>query len=84
MRKKLIVLALPLLVAAAWSYAYYRTVKLDRELNPVRQAPPYPVPAEVRALHDRLLIADMHADTLLWDRGLERRSRRGQDRKSVV
>ncbi|HTK95527.1 MAG TPA: dipeptidase [Terriglobales bacterium] len=77
MRKKLIVIALPLLVAAAWSYAYYRTVKLDRELNPVRQAPPYPVPAEVRALHDRLLIADMHADTLLWDRGLEKRSSRG-------
>jgi microsomal dipeptidase-like Zn-dependent dipeptidase len=76
MRKKIFIIVLAVLVAG-WGYGYYRTIRMDRALNVVLHAPPYPVPAKVRALHDRLLIADMHADTLLWDRGLATRSARG-------
>jgi microsomal dipeptidase-like Zn-dependent dipeptidase len=43
-----------------------------------RVAPrPIPVGARARALHARLLVADLHADTLLWDRDLLRRGSRG-------
>ena len=37
-----------------------------------------PVSARAAALHRRLLVADLHADTLLWGRDLLRRSSRGQ------
>ena len=36
-----------------------------------------PVSPRARALHRRLTIADMHADTLLWDRNLLDRAERG-------
>jgi microsomal dipeptidase-like Zn-dependent dipeptidase len=35
------------------------------------------LPAEVAALHDRILIADWHADNLLWDRNLLQRIEHG-------
>ena len=48
----------------------------EKRLN--RLAPkPIPVSAGARALHARLLVADLHADTLLWDRDLLRRGSRG-------
>ena len=33
--------------------------------NPVATPPPYPVDAAAKAVHERLIVADMHADTLL-------------------
>jgi microsomal dipeptidase-like Zn-dependent dipeptidase len=39
---------------------------------------PIPVSERARQLHARLLVADLHADTLLWDRDLLRRGTRGQ------
>lgn len=43
--------------------------------NPVTGPPEgWPVSAEAQALHDRLLIGDWHADSLLWDRDLLKRS----------
>jgi microsomal dipeptidase-like Zn-dependent dipeptidase len=35
-------------------------------LNP----PPYAASEQAKALHQRLLVADLHADTLMWDRDL--------------
>jgi membrane dipeptidase len=50
--------------------------KVEQGLN--RLAPrPIPVSARARELHARLLVADLHADTLLWDRDLLRRGSRG-------
>jgi len=76
-RKTLILLLLAAAVGGGCSYAYYQTVKMDRELNVVLQRPPYAVSKRAEALHQRLLIADLHADSLLWDRGLATRSTRG-------
>jgi membrane dipeptidase len=60
-------------------YGQHRIIQMDRKLNPVLHGPPYDVTPKARALHQRLLIVDMHADTLLWDREpLLRRSGRGQ------
>lgn len=42
-----------------------------------RIRPPYVVSDRARALHQRLWVADLHADSLLWGRDLLRRSDRG-------
>jgi microsomal dipeptidase-like Zn-dependent dipeptidase len=46
-------------------------------LNGTRVRGPYRASERGRALHSRLLVADMHADTLLWDRDVLARSERG-------
>ncbi|MES2444429.1 MAG: dipeptidase [Pseudomonadota bacterium] len=47
-------------------------------MNVVRPGPLPTVTAETRKLHDSLQVADMHADTLMWQRSLLDRSSRGQ------
>ncbi|MFT7026165.1 MAG: microsomal dipeptidase-like Zn-dependent dipeptidase [Paracoccaceae bacterium] len=39
---------------------------------------PWPVSAEAKALHDRLVIGDWHADPLMWNRDLTKRADYGQ------
>ena len=46
--------------------------------NTVVQAPPYTVSDEAAALHAELVVADLHADSLLWGRDLLVRGDRGQ------
>jgi len=41
-------------------------------------APPYHASDRARALHERLWVADLHADSLLWGRDLLARGTRGQ------
>ncbi len=48
----------------------------EKRLNRLA-AKPIAVSAGALALHQRLLVADLHADTLLWDRDLLRRGSRG-------
>ena len=43
---------------------------VDRQLNQVSNLPPYHVSPEAQSLHQRLVIADLHADFLLWKRDL--------------
>ncbi|HVM96448.1 MAG TPA: membrane dipeptidase [Candidatus Acidoferrales bacterium] len=43
---------------------------LERSINTVLQAPPYPVNEATHKLHTRLFVADLHADPLLWNRDL--------------
>lgn len=49
----------------------------ERGMNVVKAHAPYPVTSEAQALHDSLVIADWHADTLLWNRDLNDRGKRG-------
>lgn len=49
----------------------------EARLNPVLAAPPYEVSEAARAVHRRLLVADLHADPLLWSRDLLARGTRG-------
>ena len=46
-------------------------------MNAIRSAPPYRASERALALHKRLLIADLHADSLLWGRDLLERGTRG-------
>jgi membrane dipeptidase len=47
---------------------------VERSLNPVINKPPYQVSEKARVLHEKLIVADMHADALLWNRNLLEKS----------
>jgi membrane dipeptidase len=50
---------------------------VESRLNKVEAHAPYVVGARAKALHARLNMADLHADTLLWGRDVLSRSTRG-------
>jgi microsomal dipeptidase-like Zn-dependent dipeptidase len=51
--------------------------RTEARLCTTRDAPPYVASERARALHARLWVADLHADSLLWGRDLLRRADRG-------
>jgi microsomal dipeptidase-like Zn-dependent dipeptidase len=51
--------------------------RTEARLCTTRDAPPYLPSERAMALHARLWVADLHADSLLWGRDLLRRSDRG-------
>jgi len=65
-------------VAAAVAVAVFAFLPaaVERHFNGVH-SPPRAVSERARALHARLLIVDLHADSLLWGRDLLARGRRG-------
>lgn len=52
-------------------------MQVERLVNGVEQKAPYPASSSARQLHQRLIVADLHADTLLWSRDLLERARYG-------
>src|SRR5689334_16599530 len=50
---------------------------VERHFNRTLHSPPYQPSAQAQALHRRLTVADLHADSLLWGRNLLRRGSRG-------
>ncbi len=48
--------------------------RVARAKNPVLRRPPYPASDDAQALHGRLTVVDLHADSLLWGRDLLRRA----------
>ncbi len=50
----------------------------DTSVNKVESHFSVPVSPEAQRLHDGLTIVDLHADSLLWDRDIAKRSSRGQ------
>ena len=68
---KIISVVLAILIAAFLVFFFFFAAPIvERVLNPVINKPPYSVSEKARALHEKLLVADMHADSLLWDRDL--------------
>lgn len=69
MRKLLLAL---LFVAAVAIVGFFGILPryVDSRLNTVEAAPPYAVSPAAKALHNRLFVADLHGDTLLWSRDL--------------
>lgn len=51
---------------------------LERKYNTTHEPPPFTASEEALALHRQLLVADMHADSLLWSRDLLQRADYGQ------
>ena len=77
MKKKiLIALAVVLLLALA-AFFFIVPGQVDKSMNAVLQPPPYRASERALELHKKLVIADLHADSLLWGRDLLERGTRG-------
>lgn len=63
-------LAAIVLIAFAVFFFGFAPGIADSALNPVTHKPPYAISDRARDLHAKLLVADMHADSLLWARDL--------------
>ena len=61
------------LIVLALSAMWILPPMAEKRMNRVELAPPYPVSAQAQVLHQRLFIADLHADSLLWNRDLLKR-----------
>jgi microsomal dipeptidase-like Zn-dependent dipeptidase len=66
-----------LVVVGAAGFFALVPAHVERALNRVAVRPQYRPSERGRALHQRLLIVDLHADTLLWGRDVLERSTRG-------
>lgn len=67
-----------LVVLALGAFFFVVPAVVERSFNEIYQAPPYAASARARELHKRLLVVDLHADSLLWGRDLLVRGTRGQ------
>ena len=76
--KKTLFFLLGIIVLGIVGVCLYVPADTENRMNAVLNAPPYQASAEAVALHKRLLVADMHADSLLWGRDLNLRGTRGQ------
>jgi len=77
MKRKLLFVVAFLLVAGALAYFFVLPSVVERRYNGVSQRPPYAASERARALHKTLTVADLHADSLLWDRSILERADRG-------
>jgi membrane dipeptidase len=66
-----------LVVVGAVGFFAFAPGIVERGMNKLAGADLPEVDDEAQALHERLVVVDMHADTLLWDRDLLARSDRG-------
>jgi membrane dipeptidase len=68
-------LFIAVLLVAAW---FVLPGMIENRNNHVRHHPPYTVSAAATELHNKLVVADLHADSLLWKRNLLEYGTRGQ------
>lgn len=71
-------LSLALLAVAAVLFFGLVPGLVESSRNRVLVPPPYVLNAQAKALHARLEVVDLHADSLLWNRDLLARGHRGQ------
>lgn len=76
--KYLLGIFIVLLIAFLAIFFFVLPAKIEADLNPVINQPPYAISEKARVLHEKLFVADMHADSLLWNRNLLEKSERGQ------
>jgi membrane dipeptidase len=69
-------LLLPLLLVVVIAWFVVPGI-VENTMNRVLRRPPYHASAQAEALHKRLSVADLHADSLLWKRNLLEHSSRG-------
>jgi microsomal dipeptidase-like Zn-dependent dipeptidase len=77
MKRVLIIIAIILLIAAG-AFFFIVPGEVEKRMNVVLNPPPYPASERAVELHRKLLVADLHADSLLWNRDLLERATRGQ------
>lgn len=67
-----------LVVAAAALVLIFLPIYVEASMNKVLRPGPYPISDRARQLARTAFIADLHADSLLWGRDLNRRGTRGE------
>src|SRR5262245_19033736 len=77
MRKRVFIALGIILLAALGVFFFFVPGYVDRMMNITLNAPPYAPSKRAKSLHKRLLVADLHADTLMWDRDLLVKGSRG-------
>ena len=76
MKRMLFVLAILILLALGLFF-FVLPAELEKRMNRTLNPPPYPASERAVELHNKLLVADLHADSLLWARDLLERGTRG-------
>jgi microsomal dipeptidase-like Zn-dependent dipeptidase len=77
MKRRLLIVFAAVVVIVALAFFFVAPAAVELWSNRTRQRPPYSASDRARALHKTLLVADLHADSLLWDRDLLARASRG-------
>jgi membrane dipeptidase len=76
MKKVFIGVSVVLVMFIVWFFIYL-PYSSDRKWNYGYAQPPYKVSPQATALHRTLFIADMHNDSLMWNRDLVKKNSRG-------
>lgn len=71
--KKVLLGLLVILLLALGVIWFVIPTRVGRQMNVTLNPPPYQASPEARKLHESLLVADLHADTLMWNRDLLKR-----------
>lgn len=69
MKKLLLGLAIALVIAAIVIFGFVPSY-VGKSMNQTIHPPPYQASEAAKELHKKLLVADLHADTLMWNRDL--------------
>lgn len=78
MFKKFLLTVLALVVAGIAAFLIFAPGIVERERNAVTEHAPYPISQAAQTLHARMIIGDLHADSLLWKRNILDHGSRGQ------
>src|SRR5262249_36377313 len=74
MRKKILIALGVILLAALGVFFFFLPGYVGRQMNVTLNLPPdsapYAASEQAKELHKKLLVADLHADTLMWNRDL--------------
>lgn len=76
LRWSILGVTLTLVVAGVGFFSFAPGI-VERSMNELADTELPPVSAEAKQLHAELAVADLHSDTLMWDRSLNTRSDRG-------
>ena len=77
MKKKILITLAVILLLLLGAFFFVLPAQLEKRLNASLNPPPYLASERAVELHKRLLVADLHADSLLWDRDLLDHATRG-------
>src|SRR3982751_3819881 len=77
MKKKILIAIAVILLLGAGAFFFVVPAQLEKSMNVTLNPPPYQASERAVELHKHLLVADLHADSLLWDRDLLNRATRG-------
>ena len=75
--KKFLMVVVAILLLGLAAFFFIMPGYVEKSMNVTLNPPPYAASERARELHKRLLVADLHADSLLWDRDLLDRAARG-------